>query len=79
MILLKMFSGPLSWVSLLSSIPIILMFFFFIVSWISWMFWVRSFFYFEFSLTIVSISSKVSSMPEFSLLSFVFCWRCLHL
>jgi hypothetical protein len=44
MILLKMFSGPLSWESLLSSISILLRFGLFIVSWISWMFWVRRFF-----------------------------------
>ena len=41
-ILLKIFTGPLSWESLLSSIPIILKFHLLIVSWISWMFWVRS-------------------------------------
>jgi hypothetical protein len=49
-ILLKIFIGPLSWESLLSSIPIILRLGLLIVSWISWMFWVRSFLLFAFSL-----------------------------
>jgi hypothetical protein len=54
-ILLKMFTGPLSWESLLSSILIILRLGLLIVSWISWMFWVRTFLLFAFSLTIVSM------------------------
>jgi hypothetical protein len=70
--LLKIFSGPLSWASLLSSIPFILRFGLFILSWISWMFWVRSFLCFVFSLTFVSISSMVSSMPEIlALISYI--------
>jgi len=64
MILLKIFTGPLSWESLLSSIPIILWFYLLIVFWISWIFWVRSFLCFTFSLTVVSMLSKVSSAPE---------------
>jgi hypothetical protein len=36
--LLKIFTGPLSWESLLSSIPIILKFGLIILFWISWMF-----------------------------------------
>jgi hypothetical protein len=72
MILLKMFSGSLRWESLLSSIPIILRFGLFIVSWISWMFWVRNFLCFEYSLTIVSVFSKVSSLHEiFSFISYI--------
>ena len=63
-ILLKIFTGPLSWESLLSSIPIILRFGLLIVSWISWMFWVRSFLHFAFSLTVVSMFSMGSSIPE---------------
>jgi hypothetical protein len=45
---LKIFTGPLNWECLLSSIPFILRFGLFIVSWISWLFWVRSFLHFEF-------------------------------
>ena len=63
-ILLKIFTGPLSWESSLSLIPIILRFGFLIVSWISWMFWVRSFLHFAFYLTVVSMFSMVSSAPE---------------
>jgi hypothetical protein len=63
-ILLKIFTGPLSWESSFSSIPIILRFCLLIVSWISWMFWVRSFLHFAFSFTVVSMASMVSSAPE---------------
>jgi hypothetical protein len=49
--LLKIFTGALIWESSLSSIPTIHRFFLLIVSWISWMFWVRSFLPFEFYLT----------------------------
>jgi hypothetical protein len=63
-ILLKIFTGPLSWEFSLYSIPIILRFGLLIVSWISWMFWVRNFFHFSFSLTIVSKIFMVSSAPE---------------
>jgi hypothetical protein len=42
--LLKIFTDPFSWEPSLSSIPIILRFHLLIVSWISWMFWVRSFY-----------------------------------
>jgi hypothetical protein len=62
-ILLKIFTGPLSWESSLSSMPIILRFHL-IVSSISWMFGVRSFFLFLFSLTVVSMFSMVSFTPE---------------
>jgi hypothetical protein len=72
-ILLKIFSCPLSWESLLSSIPIIHRFGIFIVSCTSWMFWVTSLLRFAFSLIVVSMSSMVSSIPEICL-SLVFCW-----
>jgi hypothetical protein len=62
--LFKIFTGPLSWESSLSSIPIILSFGLLIVSWISWMFCLRSFLHFVFSLTIVSVFSMVSTAPE---------------
>ena len=62
--LLKIFTGPLSWESSLSSIPIILRFGLLIVSWISWMFWVGVFLLFAFSLTVVSMFSMVSSAPD---------------
>jgi hypothetical protein len=68
-ILLKIFTGPLSWESSLYSITNILRFCLLIVSWISWIFWVRSFLLFAFSLTVVSMLSMVSSVPE--ILSFV--------
>ena len=61
MILLKIFTVPLSWESSLSSIPITLRFGFLIVS---WMFWVRSSLHFAFSLTVVWMFSMVSSAPE---------------
>ena len=76
---LKIFTGPLSWESSLSSIPIILRFGLLIVSWISWMFWVRIFLHFAFSLIIVSMFSMDPLHLRFSLLSLVFCWWCLHL
>ena len=63
-ILLKIFTGLLVWESSLSSIPIILRFGLHIVSWISWMFWVRGFLLFAFSLTVVSMLSMVTSAPE---------------
>ena len=64
------------WESSLSSIPIILKFGLLIVSWIFWMFWVRSFFHFEFCIffcdTIVSLFSMVCSIPEIlSSISFI--------
>jgi hypothetical protein len=74
-ILLKIFTGSLSWESSLSSIHIILRFGLLIVCWISCMFWFRSFLHFAFSLTVVSMFSMVFSAPEIlSLLSLVFCW-----
>ena len=63
-ILLKIFAGPLHWESSFSSIPIILRFYLLIESCISWMFWVRSFLHFVFSLTDLSKFSVVSSVPE---------------
>jgi hypothetical protein len=63
-IMLKILTGPLSWESSLPSILITIRFDLFIVSSISWMFWVRSFLNFLFSLTVVSIFSMVSSAPE---------------
>ena len=48
MILLKIFSGPWSWDSSPSSIPVILLLDLFIVSQISWIFCIRDFFFFFF-------------------------------
>jgi hypothetical protein len=73
-ILLKIFIGPFSWEFSLSFIPIILRFGLFLVAWISWMYWARSFLHFAFSLIVVPTFSMVSSQPRFSLLSPVFCW-----
>jgi len=63
-ILLNIFTDPLCWESSISSIPIILRFDLLIVSWISCMFWARSFLCFTSFLTVVSMSSMVSSAPE---------------
>jgi hypothetical protein len=63
-ILLKMFTGPLSRESSLSSILTIFRFGLLIVSWIFWMFWVWSFLHFAFSLTVMSMFSMISSAPE---------------
>jgi hypothetical protein len=54
-ILLKIFTGPLSWKSSVLSIPIILRFHLLFLSWISWMFWVRIFLHFAISLIVVSM------------------------
>jgi hypothetical protein len=62
--LLKIFAGPLSWKSSFSSTPIIHRFGLLIVSWISWMFWVRIFLHFVFSLIVVPMFSMESSVPE---------------
>ena len=70
-ILLKIFTDPLSWKSSFLSIPIILGFGLLVVSWISWMFWDRLFLHFAFSLIVVSVFSVVSSIPE--ILSSVSC------
>ncbi|KAL6054253.1 hypothetical protein STEG23_008469 [Scotinomys teguina] len=61
MILLNMFSVPLSWYSSPSSIPIIRRLGLFMVSQISWTFCVMTFLDLVFSLTVESISSIVSS------------------
>jgi hypothetical protein len=63
-ILLKIITGPLSWKPLLSSIPIFLRFGLLVVSSISSLFWVRTFFHFSFFLTVVSMFSMESSAPE---------------
>ena len=57
--IVKICSGHLIWESLFSSVLIILRFGLFLVSWISWILWVRRLLCFEFSLTVVSISSTV--------------------
>jgi hypothetical protein len=63
-ILLKIFTGPLSWEYLFSSILIIHRFCLLIVFWISWMFWVRKFLLFTVSLTVVLMFYMVSSASE---------------
>ena len=63
-ILLKIFPGPLSWESSLSSIPIIVKFSLLTLSWISWMFCVRIFLQFAFSFIVVPLFSMISSAPE---------------
>jgi hypothetical protein len=64
LILLKIFSVSLIWVVAPLSIPIVFRFVFFIVSHISLLFCIESFLDATFSLTKVSISSMVSSVPE---------------
>lgn len=61
---MKIFSEPLSWDSSLHSAPTVLGFGLFMDSQIAWMFCVRKFLDLIFSLTDVSISSTMSSMPE---------------
>ena len=61
-IVLKIFIGPLNWKSFFLSILSILMCSHLIVSWISWMLWVRSFLHFF--PTVVSMFAMVSSAPE---------------
>jgi len=62
--LLNVFTGPLSWESSLSSIPVVLQFDLLIVYSISCMFWAWSFLCFTLSLTVVSMLSMVSSVPK---------------
>ena len=63
-ILLKVFTGPLIWKSLLSFIPIIFSFGYphYVLDFLD--VWVRSILHFPFSLTVVSMFSIVSSAPE---------------
>ena len=63
-ILLKMFTGPLSWKSSLSSIPIILRLGFSLCPEFPGCFLIRSFLHFAFSLIVVSMFSVLSSAPE---------------
>lgn len=70
MILLKTFSGPLSW-EYSPSIPITLRFGLLIMSQFSWIFCVWNFLDFSFYLTNVSFSLIVSFAPE--ILSSMFC------
>ena len=72
-ILLVICIGPLSWDYSLSSIPIILGFGHFNVSLFTWMFCIRSFLHFVFSLNVFSMLSMVSFTPEIFSLSLVFC------
>ena len=78
-ILLKIFTGPLSWKSSFFSICIILRFGLLIVSWICWMFWVRIFLHFTFSLIVESMFPMEPVHMRFFLLPLVFCLLCLHL
>jgi hypothetical protein len=63
-ILLKIFTHPLSWESLLSPIPIILRFDLLIASWVSWIIWIRIFSHFAFPLIVVPKFFMASSAPE---------------
>jgi len=63
-ILLKIFSGPLSCEPSLSSIPIILRFDHLILSLIFSVFWASGFLCFTLSLMVVSMFSMVSSAPQ---------------
>ena len=79
MILLKMFSVPLSQYSSPFSISILFRFYLFSVFWISWIFWVGRFLHFLFSLTDVSILPMYLLCLRSHLLPLIFCWRYLHL
>ena len=72
-ILSNIFAGPLNWESVLSSIPIILMFQSFHCSWVSWMFWVRNFLLFAFSSLLCQCLLWYFLPLRFSLLFLVFC------
>jgi hypothetical protein len=75
MILLRLFSGPWSWDSSPTSLPIILRFGLFMVSQGSRMFYVRNFLDLTFSLIDVLISSVTYLLHlRFSFLSLVFHW-----
>jgi hypothetical protein len=77
--LLKIFTGPLIWDSLFPSIPTILRFSLLIVSSNSWMFWVRRFLHFAFSLVVCQCFLWCLLHLRFSLLFLILCWWCLHL
>jgi len=78
MILLKTFSDPLSWELSFSSIPIILRFGLFIVSWISWIFGVRSFYVLSFLWLLCQSLLPYLLHLKYSLLSLKSCWWYLH-
>jgi len=78
-ILLKIFTGPLIWESLLSSICIILSFDLLILSSISWMFWARSFCVLHYLWQLCQCFLWYLLPLRFFLLSLVFWWWCLHL
>ena len=78
-ILLKIFTGPLIWNSSFLSICIILRFGLLIVSWISWMFWVRILLYFYFLWLLCLCSLWNLLHLRFSLPPLVFCCWWLHL
>ena len=63
-IVLKIFTGTLIWISSFSSTPIIRRFGLLIITWISWMFWVRIFLHFAFHFIVVPMFSMQSSAPE---------------
>jgi hypothetical protein len=71
LILLKILAGPLSWEHLPFSISIFLRVGLLILCWISWIFWVRIFLHFAFSLTVVAMFSMVC--PEPKILSSISC------
>jgi hypothetical protein len=73
-ILLKIFTGPLSWESSLSSIPIILRIGLLIVSWIFWMFVLRRFFIFALFFDCCANVFYGILHLRLSLPSLVFCW-----
>ena len=79
LILLNMFSEPLSVASSLSSSTIILRFGLFTVSHFSWMFCVQDLLDLRFYLVVESIFSSLSTEPEILSSIFVFCWLCLSL
>ena len=61
-ILLKVFTGPLTWESSLFSIPIILRFCLHILSWISWIFWSFCILHFLWLLFLLWVCKPVSTL-----------------
>jgi hypothetical protein len=78
-ILLKMFTGSLSWESLLSSKPIILRFGLLILSWTSWIFGLGDFCILHFLWLLCQCFLWYLLPMRFSFLSLVFWFCCLHL
>jgi len=79
LILLKIFTGPLSWESSLSSIPIILRFIFSLGPGFLYIFWPVAFSVLHYLWQLCRCFLWNLLLLRFSLLCLVFCWWCLYL